>query len=118
MAAVVGPPAWGIAFSSSLLDASPCVALKADFSPPSASLLAAAENFSRLPEGSPKSIWGKLPKRLDRQSRAASVCHTSPLLAGKLLSPTAALSGGGLLSPACLLPGLAGRISSVNLDGS
>lgn len=80
-AAVAGPAPWDMVFSSSLLDASPCIPLKADFSPPSASRLA-EENFSLFPEGSPKSLWGKPPKRLDRHSRAASECQMSPCLAG------------------------------------
>ena len=67
---------------SSLLDPSPAGPLKPGFSPLSASLPVASEYFNLLLEGSPKSIWGRLPNWLDKHSLAASECQMTPLLAG------------------------------------
>lgn len=82
-----GPDPCDVAFAllpemSSLWDPSPAGPLKPDFSPASASLPVGIAYFNLLPEGSPKSIWGRLPNRLDRHSRAASECQMTPLLAG------------------------------------
>lgn len=67
---------------SSLLDPSPAAPLKPGFSPVSASLPGGTEYFNLLLEGSPKSIWGRLPNRLDRHNLAASECQMTPFLAG------------------------------------
>lgn len=65
-----------------LLDPSPAGPLKPGFSPMSGSLPVGIEYFSLLLEGSPKSIWGRLPNRLDRHNLAASECQMTPLRAG------------------------------------